>query len=389
MIRYYPQRIIILNESVIRESVITKNILDNTMGRGIEVLYLSEAEINGLIEKTARLENSYGEGKKTLLITANRGEFLKKCPGTNEYICCDYYIIDFAQNCPMECTYCILQAYLNNPFMVVYANIGDLFNELDTRLGASGGKKIRIGTGEFTDSLALEHLSEYSKILMDYFAEKPQFILEFKSKTDYIKTFTDYRGAGAGSGSGGGLDNILISYSMNAKSVNKFEELKTATIEERLIAAAACVKTGYKITLHFDPIIDYDNFEAEMAETVNLIFKYLSPADIKYISLGAFRFIPALADIIAVRFPKSRIIYNEFVKGYDKKIRYFRFKREKLFKRVISLIREHDALNEIRLYFCMESPEMWDALLGGAPSSDEHLGGILYDKCVNRCPARH
>ncbi len=382
MIRYYPEKVIILNDAVIRESVITLNILDSIRGRGIEVIYLSEAEINDLIEKTARLENSYGEGKKTLLITANRGEFLKKCPGTNEYICCDYYIIDFAQNCPMECTYCILQAYLNNPFMVVYANIGDLFAELDTRLAGSGGKKIRIGTGEFTDSLALEHLSEYSKILMDYFAGKPQFILEFKSKTDYIKTFTDYRSGG------GGLDNILISYSMNAKSVNKFEELKTATIEERLIAAAACVRAGYKITLHFDPIIDYDNFETEMAETINLIFKYLSPGDIKYISLGAFRFIPALADIIAVRFPKSRIIYNEFIKGYDKKIRYFRFKREKLFESVINLIREHDRLNEIRLYFCMESPEMWNALLGGAPSSDEQLGGILYDKCVN-CPASY
>jgi spore photoproduct lyase len=379
MIRYYPEKIIILNDAGIRDSVITRNILNSAEGRGIQISYLSEAEINDLIEKTARLENSCGEGKKTLLITANRGEFLKKCPGTNEYICCDYYIIDFAQNCPMECTYCILQAYLNNPFMVIYANIDALLAELDARLFQDRGKKIRIGTGEFTDSLALEHLSQYSKILMDYFADKPQFILEFKSKTDYVKTFTGRRG--------GAHNNILISYSMNAQNVNKFEELKTASIEERLIAAAACVKAGYKITLHFDPIIDYDNFDDEMAETINLIFKYLSAGDIKYISLGAFRFIPALADIIAVRFPKSRIIYNEFVKGYDKKIRYFRFKREKLFRRVIGLIREHDRLNEIQLYFCMESPEMWNALLNGAPASDEQLGCILYDKCVN-CPQR-
>ncbi|HOT75627.1 MAG TPA: DNA photolyase [Candidatus Wallbacteria bacterium] len=372
MIRYYPEKIIILDEARIRDSIITKNILSAVEGKNASVSYLGEEKIAAIIQDAKKPENSYGEGKKTLLITANRGEFLKKCPGTNDYICCDYYIIDFAQNCPMECTYCILQAYLNNPFMVVYANIEDLFAELNSRLFADPLKKYRIGTGEFTDSLALEHLSEYSKILMDYFADKPQFIIEFKSKTDYVKTFTDYAGA---------RQNVIISYSMNAGNVNRFEELKTASIEERLIAAAECVKAGYKITLHFDPIIDYDDFETQMAETVNLIFKYLGAEDILYISLGAFRFIPALAEIIALRFPRSRIIYNEFVKGYDKKSRYFRFKREKLFRTVINLIKSHDVKNKIKLYFCMESPEMWNALLEAAPSSDEELGGTLYDKC--------
>ncbi|OQA78768.1 MAG: Spore photoproduct lyase [bacterium ADurb.Bin243] len=374
MIRYYPEKIIILDDARVRDSIITKNILSAVEGRNISVSYFCEEKIAAMIQDAKKLENSYGEGKKTLLITANRGEFLKKCPGTNDYICCDYYIIDFAQNCPMECTYCILQAYLNNPFMVVYANIEDLFAELNSRLFADPHKKYRIGTGEFTDSLALEHLSEYSKILMDYFSDKPQFIIEFKSKTDYVKTFTNRSGA---------RRNVIISYSMNAANVNRFEELKTATIEERLIAAAECVKAGYKITLHFDPIIDYDDFETEMALTVELIFKYLKPRDILYISLGAFRFIPALAEIIALRFPKSRIIYNEFIKGYDKKSRYFRFKREKLFASVIDSIKKYDTASEIEIYFCMESPEMWNALLKKAPRSDEELGGTLYDKCRN------
>lgn len=374
MIRYYPEKIVILNEEKVTGSIVTASILKSVEGRAIPVSYLSEAAIDGLIEETKKSETACGEGKKTLLITANRGEFLKKCPGTNDYICCDYYIIDFAQNCPMECTYCILQAYLNNPFMVVYANTDDLFAELESRLSDAAAKKYRIGTGEFTDSLALEHLTQYSKILMDHFADKPNIIVEFKSKTDYIETFTGYGAPPAG--------NILISYSMNARNVNRREELKTATIEERLIAAAECVKAGYKITLHFDPIIDYEDFDAEMAATVELIFKYLKPSDIVYISLGAFRFIPALADIIAARFPKSRIIYNEFVKGYDKKSRYFRFKREILFGTVIGLIRRYDPGQKIELYFCMESPEMWNALLPEAPASDEELGGTLYDRCA-------
>ncbi len=374
MIRYYPENIIILNEPRIIESPVTVNILNAVKGRKTQISYLSQAEIEQAVLKASQLANSRGDGKKTLLITANRGEFLKQCPGTNEYICCDYYIIDFAQNCPMECTYCILQAYLNNPFMVVYANIDDMLKELDKKLEAQSDKKIRIGTGEFTDSLALEHLSQYSKLLMDYFSDKPEFIIEFKSKTDYIKTFTDYTGPRRG--------NVLISYSMNSSGASMREELKTASIEERLIAASVCVKHGYKVTLHFDPIIDCDDFEPGIAETVKLIFKYLKPPDIVYISFGAFRFIPALADIIAERFPNSRIIYNEFIKGYDKKSRYFRFKREKLFKTVIEFIKKYDIQNDIKLYFCMESPEIWNALLKPAPPSDRALGAELYDKCI-------
>lgn len=381
MIRYYPERIIVLDDEKIRRSPVTASVLAAVEGRGIPVSYLDETRISGARAAVEKLENPRGEGKKTLLITANRGEFLKKCPGTNNYICCDYYIIDFAQNCPMECTYCILQAYLNDPFMVVYANIDDLFAELDSRFAAGAGKKFRIGTGEFTDSLALEHLTKYSKMLMDYFADKPHIFLEFKSKTDYIETFTESGPPPAG--------NIIVSYSMNAQNVSRAEELKTATIEERLAAAARCAAAGYKITLHFDPIIDYEDFDAEMEKTVELIFRYLKPSDIIYISLGAFRFIPALAETIARRFPKSRIIYNEFIKGYDGKSRYFRFRRERLFARVIELIRRRDPDGRIALYFCMESPEIWKALLGRAPESDEELGGTLYDGCLACGAERH
>lgn len=369
---YYPEKVIILNEEKVINSIITKNVIDVITKYNISYEILSIDQINELSNKIMQLKNPFKEGKKILLITKNKGEFLKKCPGTNYYICCDYYIIDFAQNCPMECTYCILQAYLNNPFMVLYANVDDLFNELDQKLV---NKSIRIGTGEFTDSLALEHISKYSQILMDYFKNKSNVILEFKTKTNYIDTFLNYNMI---------LKNVLISYSMNALNIAKKEELKTASITERLISASKCASLGYQITLHFDPIIDYEDFEIEYKKTVDLIFTYLKPTQITYISFGAFRFMPKLYDIISQRF-KTKIIYNEFIKGYDNKERYFRFKREKMFKYLISLIKGYDKNNEIKLYFCMESPEIWNDVLGFVPSSDEELGAILYNKCIKNC----
>jgi len=371
MIRYTPSEIIVLDAGRVINSPVTENILNNLAGRDIPVSRLSREQVDARIERLRSLDDPFREGKKVLLITENDGEFLKRCPGTNEYICCDYYIIDFAQNCPMDCTYCILQAYLNNPMMVVYANIGDLTAELDRRLPATGGT-MRIGTGEFTDSLALEHLTQYSDLLMNYFEKKPEYLIEFKTKTDNVETFLKRKPPA----------NVLLSWSVNAGNVTSREELKSATLDERLAAAKKCADAGYKITLHFDPVIDYEDFDAQMEKTVESIFSHLRPESVKYVSLGCYRFIPKLRDIVAARFPNTNIIYNEFIKGYDGKSRYFRKKRERLFKKLYDLIKKRDPDNRIALYFCMESPEIWKAVAGSSPGSDEELGRTLYENCV-------
>ena len=371
MKRYYPEKILILDKPEITGSPVTRNVLAAVSGMGIPVKYVDE---RGAAEEAGRVtaaDDPFREGKKTLLITGNNGEFLKKCPGTNDYICCDYYIIDFAQNCPMDCTYCILQAYLNNPLMIVYANIDALFSELDARIPVNPEKPYRVGTGEFTDSMALEHLTKYSSFIMDYFEKRPEALIEFKSKTDHAETFLQRPAP----------PNVLLSWSMNSPEIVRSEEHKTASLAERLESARKCADAGYNITLHFDPIIDHDDFDANMAETVRMIFEYLPASKIKYISLGCFRFIPRLKDIIAARFPNSKIIYNEFIKGYDKKSRYFRFKRERLFKKMVELIEKHDARRLVKIYFCMESPEMWGSVFGKAPAGDEDLGKCLYDCC--------
>ena len=44
-------------------------------------------------------------GKRHLLLCRNRGTFFKPCPGTREYRCCDYQVLNIGMNCPMDCVY--------------------------------------------------------------------------------------------------------------------------------------------------------------------------------------------------------------------------------------------------------------------------------------------
>jgi hypothetical protein len=68
---------------------------------------------------------TFSAAKKRLFLTRQKGEFLKKCPGSDGQVCCNYFVINFASNCPMDCSYCYLQEYLaDNPELKVFSNVG-------------------------------------------------------------------------------------------------------------------------------------------------------------------------------------------------------------------------------------------------------------------------
>ena len=58
--------------------------------------------------------------KGTLRLLSFPGQLLKPCPGTREYLCCGYQILNIGTNCPLDCSYCILQAYFNQPCLRVF-----------------------------------------------------------------------------------------------------------------------------------------------------------------------------------------------------------------------------------------------------------------------------
>jgi spore photoproduct lyase len=87
----------------------------------------------------------------------------------------------------MDCSYCYLQEYLHdNASLKVFGNIDDLIAEADRTLTKHRGMFFRIGTGELTDSLALEPYTGTVGELIPYFAEQPNVLLELKTKSDCV-----------------------------------------------------------------------------------------------------------------------------------------------------------------------------------------------------------
>jgi spore photoproduct lyase len=292
-----------------------------------------------------------------------RGRFLKSCPGTRHYHCCGYRILHFGTQCSLDCSYCILQAYLNQPNLRLFGNIDEMLGELSDILAQNQSCLHRIGTGEFTDSLLLDPFTELSRLLVPYFAATPNAVLELKTKTNFVKNLCrlDHKG------------HTIMAWSLNSGQVRKQEEPFAAAIAERLDAARFCSGEGYFLAFHFDPIIDYPGWKAGYARTLDRLFAAVDPARIVWISLGAFRFMPELKGIVGIRHPSSRIVYGEFVRGLDGKMRYFRDIRTEFYSFMVDRILDVDP--SLCIYLCMESDDIWKQAFGFSP---EERGGLSH-----------
>jgi spore photoproduct lyase len=330
----------------------------------LPVTTVSEQEMGTLVK--GEFPTNLREGKKTLLLCKNQGEFLKQCPGTREYRCCDYRVLNVGLGCPMDCVYCILQAYLNTPHMSFFLNIEDLFSELTSKLNAHPSPVLRIGTGEFTDSMALDRITGLSPRLVKYFARQSKGLLELKTKSGAVDNLKDISHNG----------RTVVAWSLNSEKVIAHQEIRSATLEQRLNAAARCVDWGYDCAFHFDPIISYPGWEKGYRKVIDQLFKKIPAERIVWISLGGFRYLPSLKSIASDRFPQTRIFAHEFIDGRDKKKRYFRFYRVKLYKLIYDELRARCA-SDTCIYFCMESDEIWHEVMGFIPADKGGVGAML------------
>jgi spore photoproduct lyase len=312
-------------------------------------------------------------GGRTLHIKAHKGRFLRPCPATQGYRCCGYQIIHIGENCPMDCSYCILRAYFRDRTLSAFANTGDMFAELAQVFGRDRTRIFRVGTGQFADSLALEPITGHTRELLAFLADYDNVILELKTKTaDLTWLSADPH-----------PDRVLPAWSLNAPDIVAAEERDTAPLAARLAAARTCAAAGFRVCLHFDPICHYPGWEAGYAATVDMIFEYLKPRDIAYMSLGSFRCLPELPGRLAAEGRTvPQYMVGEFSLGADGKKRLLRPLRVRQFRFLADRLARHGFSRG--LYFCMESDEVWREVFGRTPRNLGGLAAHLLDVARNR-----
>ena len=296
----------------------------------------------------------YNRRQDALFIVNENYDFFKNCPCTHSALNCGYHIFNLGFGCIYECNYCFLQGYANAPGIILTANIEKFFDEFN----AYKRNGMRLGTGEFSDSLALDEITEHSLALIEFFREHKGVTFEFKTKSVKIENLMKSKAS----------RNIIVSWSLNPQKIIDGNEFLAPSLNERLEAAAKCARAGYRVGFHFDPIIYFNSWEKEYASVVENIFSKIEPRDIAWISLGTFRFSPSLRQVIERRFPENTILNEELLLGFDNKLRYPYALRYLLYKKMLTMLRQQS--KQLKVYLCMEETPMWKELNLGMPAKE-------------------
>ncbi|MEA3287801.1 MAG: hypothetical protein U9Q77_10570 [Candidatus Marinimicrobia bacterium] len=314
--------------------------------------------------------------KREILLTEQQGHTVKQCPGTDRaYRCCNYHVINQTTNCPIDCTYCILQFYLNNPVTTVYANTEKLFTEVKDKIATQPQRFFRIGTGELSDSLAFDSSSEFSRDIVNYFADLKNVLLELKTKSNRIENLLELDHKG----------HTVISWSVNPQVIIDAEEHKAASLKERLEAMRLVQAAGYKIGFHFDPLLYHDDWKRSYPDLIRQLFEVVDPENVAWISIGSLRFPPDMKEKVLEKFPRSKIMFAELIRGMDGKMRYPKPLRLEMYRTVYEALRSYGS-EDLFIYFCMESAEIWERVMGWSPESNEHLDFLFATSLYSQFP---
>jgi spore photoproduct lyase len=222
------------------------------------------------------------------------------------------------------------------------ANINDFLKEVESAKFIKGiFPYARIGSGEFTDSLIFDHITNYSKDIVKFFRGRAEYF-EFKTKSVNIDKLLNLPPA----------ENIVVGWSVNPQNIIDETEFLTPALKERLAAAAKIAAHGFKTAFHFDPVILHDGWRENYKKVLEEIECSVPKESILWFSLGTLRFKRELKKFIEARFPDNSILDEEFLLAFDGKLRYPDASRKEVYDYLQPLIKQKfpAAVN----YLCME-----------------------------------
>lgn len=286
--------------------------------------------------------------------------------------CCNLQTLDAVQQCGFACSYCSIQSFYDEGRVYFIRNLREKLRglELDPE------RLYHIGTGQSSDSLMWGNRDGLLDTLFGFAADNPNVILELKSKSGNIRYLLDHDIP----------PNIVSTWSLNTPPIIENEEHLTASLEERLAAAAAVARKGGLVGFHFHPIVRYRGWEEDYGKIYRHIQENFSPSHVVMISIGTLTFIKPVIRLLRARQMKSKILQMPIEDAAGKLSYPLEVKQELFTHAYDSFSPEwHEA---VFFYMCMEDPRLWLPVFGREYSSNEEFEGDMKRSYMEKIEAR-
>ena len=298
----------------------------------------------------ARVKKPYLQKRDglNLFLGVKKGNLVKVAPDAYGLSGEPHYYFIHAYNCIYECNYCYLQGYFHSPDIVIYINHEDICAEIERIANENIEKGLTswFHAGEFSDSLALSHITGEVPIYHDLFSRLPHAKLEFRTKSANIKEIAALAPR----------ENIITTFSLSPADKIKKNDLKTPSLNARLKAIEKLAKLGHPIGIHFDPVVYDDGFKEKYADLIDQLIEHLPKDQLEYISVGVVRFTKDVYNQVKINYPESELLSTELIKSQDGKIRYNRPMRLWILSTIKEILLSKN-IEEKKIYLCMEDEE--------------------------------
>ena len=275
-------------------------------------------------------------------------------------ICPHFDRLKLASNgCFYQCDWCYLKLTYRAafPFITIRAEYDKIKEHIYRRLNQSTAPVI-FNSGELADSLSMEHLTRAGREFIPWFGHSENGYLFMLTKSDNVDNILDLPHNG----------HTIIAWSMNHDMVSRKFEIGAPPFERRLEAAYKVQKAGYPVRIRLDPIVPFEGWRKAYSETINQIFKRVSP---ERVTLGTLRFEKGFYDMrnsIFTTGPDLPRFMEEMVPMFgpkrfsgSKKPRSgkYSFTEEKRIEIFGFMINEIQKYSDCRVALCKESARVW------------------------------
>ena len=223
------------------------------------------------------------------------------------------YYFSHMLNCPYDCRYCFLQGMFSSANYVVFVNHDD-FKQKIKSLDEQAEDKQYFFSGYDADSLAFDHVTDFTESFVPFFHSLNNSFLELRTKSTNIRSLLNHPAH----------PNIIIAFSFTPSEISQQIEAKVPAFNKRLDAIKKLIAHGYNIGLRFDPLIYSDNYQELYQNMIHEIFTNINVDYIHSISLGKLRFPNKMFDKIIKLYPNEKLLNYKLTK--DKK--YTGYKQE-------------------------------------------------------------
>jgi spore photoproduct lyase len=278
-----------------------------------------------------------------LFLAHKKGQLLKLAPDAYGQAGEPHYYFIHAYNCIYECQYCYLQGYFNTPDIVLFVNHEEIIAEMQKTLDSHPGNQVWFHAGEFSDSLALTHLTGELELYHEFCHKNPRAIIELRTKSVNVKELLQLRP----------LKNFIVSFSLSPQKMGKAIDLKTPSTQSRLKTMDELKKKGFTLAAHFDPIIYQDQFKSQYEELLKTMEELGLNQTLSYLSMGVVRFTKDVYREVERNYPDSPLHSTPMIKSFDNKVRYNHPMRMWMMNTVKELALKYGVPAQA-IYFCME-----------------------------------